>query len=823
MKKIKWSFLIVFLFLICACNRDNEPIVENYGIKDYSVVDSEVLYVNNSYYTKENGQKIDVYGYDGKLYFSYDQELEHILHDSKYIYRYRDELVNEIYDLQGNLIMQGKISAVYSDYVEGYIIKDNYLLNENHEIVYSSQDLISDKSISYFIYKDHLFTFGLKTNKMINLKTNHEIVFEDYFIHRDYVVIIKDGKHDLYKLTNDEFIDTFDSVDFGEYYGNLGSFDETNNLILIKGNQKKYLVGNRYTDKYEYTLDNNYVLDFSACTIGAQLKDKKGNTVISECLNDYQFKGDMIAGYLGYSGLSKVYKDSKEISVENKFYYFIDDYLVEEDEVSSVIYDLEGKVVGDYYLVDIPKGYVGRKDDKYYFLDEQLNPISKEYKSISCSYNNYCVVRNETGYYALFHDLKEITPFEYLDIYMSDSYIELDDVSQKIILHLEKGNNNFEFPKTTKSYLDIEINDQVQLDKNTINNNLEFIKKFVYVLENNTKLGKFKPYVYDILQVVLDNKDCMNEPYFLQRLKTLNIVEDKNIVNAGEYYSGINKININDESESTIYHELMHFLDYSMNDYFYISLWEYQGKIISNVEYYVLSSTEKEKCTSISIPDYDANILVEGGAELMTAKYFTKGIVAYTEATSFLTGIEHIIGSDAFNDMFFSNQSNYLMLKLFLDSGFTYEQFSEIHNKFLNVALSLSYNFELRIQAVDVLIDLYKANVSHEWYSDSNFVYILKAVGGIGYNDYSSSKYADYLDGILFEDFDAYVDYENELLKDIDVEVNRIPIPVFIVDNELYLGCSGYYIKEDQVVYGFVYFYYDFVTGKMIDYYFIEE
>ena len=826
MKKMKWVVIVLLVSLISACDRKQEPLIENYGIKDYSIIDSNVVYANESYYTKENGQLIDVYGYNGQLYFSYDQNESHVSNDLKYIYLYTNGIVNKVYNLQGELLLEGKINIVYSEDNECYIVKDSSLLNENHEVIFTSKDLINDENVTYMLYKDHLFSFGLNKNKMIDIKTKNEIEYTEYLIHGDYIILTINNKFHLYNLTNNQHIDTYDSIEFGEYYSNELNYENHPNIILIKGNEKKYLISNKLNDKYEYTLDNDYVLDFSVCSMGAQLKDKNGNVIISDCLNDYRIEGKMIGGYMGFSGDAKVYLDLKEFSSDKYLYHFVDNYLVAEDETTYINYDFNGNVMGDYSLSKLPQGYIGYKNQQYYFLDEELKPISKGYQNISCSFNNYCILQDETGYQALAYNLEVISPFEYTNGFISDRYIELDNISQKIILRLEKGNNNFKFPEIEQPYLDIQVDElinQYQLDKNMVNKDLDFFKKYAYIVENNDKLGVYKSYVFDILQVVLDNKDCLNEGYFLQRLKTLDIQKDVNISNAGEYYFGSNKILLNDESKSTIYHELMHFLEFSMDDDFYPQLWKYQGNIITQKEYSELSIEERNKCEYVYIGEYNVNLLTEGGAELMSAKYFTKGIVAYTEATAFLTGIEHIIGSDMFNDLFFSNESDYLMMKLFLDSGYTFDQYCEIYDKFFDRALDLSQNFELRIQAVDVLIDLYKANVSSDWFSDSGFVYILKVLGGIGYNDYSSSKYGDLLEGILFKDFIAYEEYEDKLLEGIEIEVNRIPIPVLIIDNELYLGCSAYYFEDEKMINGYASFYYDFISGKMIDYHFIKE
>ena len=91
MKKIKWlSFIVVSIFVF-ACNKEPEQVIVNYGIKNHVSIDSNADHISDYYYTIKNGKMMDVMGFDGQVYFSYDSNNQYITNDEKYIYFYEND------------------------------------------------------------------------------------------------------------------------------------------------------------------------------------------------------------------------------------------------------------------------------------------------------------------------------------------------------------------------------------------------------------------------------------------------------------------------------------------------------------------------------------------------------------------------------------------------------------------------------------------------------------------------------------------------------------------------------------------------------------
>ena len=121
---------------------------------------------------KNNGELTDVFDYEGRLLFSYDQNLGYIDNDSQFLYVYKDGRVNKMYDFDGNLIDEGNLSQVYNhEQTDVYYMKDNSLLNQNKEVIYTSKKIKTNKTYSYNIYHNFLYSYGLKENILVDIRT----------------------------------------------------------------------------------------------------------------------------------------------------------------------------------------------------------------------------------------------------------------------------------------------------------------------------------------------------------------------------------------------------------------------------------------------------------------------------------------------------------------------------------------------------------------------------------------------------------------------------------------------------------------------------
>ncbi|MBE6160250.1 MAG: hypothetical protein E7157_04300 [Lactobacillales bacterium] len=825
--------LVIGLIIFFKEDKKEEKKVNvlEYGIKEEYVIDKNFDSILNDYYIVLNDNNIEVYNLQNKLLFEYKDEYELYTNDEKYIYIHDENNISKIIDLKGNVIKEGKIILIEDGNIKYFYI-DNKLYDYNLNELYTFENLDLNNGYIY-AYKNIIYTYDLKNNISIDINTKKEIYkdYKDITFHGDYILYNKDNKYDLYNIKTKEIISTYDKI-FDSYFYSNGIEKNEPILTLIKNDEKKYLINNKIVDKATIELDKNHIVDFSICEIGGKLKDSKDNILIDECLNDIKVYGNIVLGTK--ENQNKFYVNYKDKTIDDGYYSIVNDYIIENSDKEGIKnYNFNGKVKGNYELIKINNGYIGiDNDNKVYFLDKNLKKISESYKSITCDKNNFCSVENNNGYKALYYLNKKITEFEYSNIEFNDDLIILDTLFEKIVVRVEKGIQNKKISKINHKYDTIDIDNIIKKynlkNEKIIKENKVFFKQFAYILENNDNLGNYKKYVYDLFNVLVDNEKYLNKPYFFNKLSLLKIRQDSNLNVAGEYNDSLNLVSLNNANEeSTIYHELSHFLDFSFNDIGYIEVWNCNNKIITNNDYYKLNQEEKNKCEKLEIDDYNADYIVEGGAELITAKYLTNVVSSYYDLTAFISGLEYIFGSDKINEIFFSENGYLEILKLFVNSGFTVEEYKSI-NKDLSFYTYPTRNLEHKVSnnLVDVLIDLYKANIKNKnWYEDKAFIYILNTYIGVENINYKNGKYGEEVEKFIFKDFEQYYKYENKLLETIEYmpDFNVSPIPVFIVNNELYLGTNVTYYKDNKKLKGYVSFKYDFKNSKLSNYKLIEN
>ena len=117
----------------------------------------------------------------------------------------------------------------------------------------------------------------------------------------------------------------------------------------------------------------------------------------------------------------------------------------------------------------------------------------------------------------------------------------------------------------------------------------------------------------DIFEVIIDNKEYLNEINLLKKLRKLNIVYTDNLDPgvAATYEDASTRINLGEHNVATLYHELMHFVDFSINNNNYrYSIYKCNNK-------YIIQKNYSSECEIISI---DSNFITESGAELYSGK-----------------------------------------------------------------------------------------------------------------------------------------------------------------------------------------------------------
>ena len=351
--------------------------------------------------------------------------------------------------------------------------------------------------------------------------------------------------------------------------------------------------------------------------------------------------------------------------------------------------------------------------------------------------------------------------------------------------------------------------------------------RFSEVLEANDKLGDYREFVYNIFPVIADNMEYLDEEYFFSALAKLSIsVADLDDSKNGEFWFGSKELYLNETmlqekpyiALHALFHELMHFVDYSINgDPEPVYLLD--GKHLHLQEAYALSPQDYSRAIFCE----DAQVVTEGGAELFAAKYYGGAPNAYFPSVTFLTGLEYILGEDYINALFLRWDSDGLLEELFLEMGYTQEEYQRVAGWLNSLTRGDLYSIpENPVSLEDVLIDVYEYKLGDGWREDAGFLYILKCLNGIALDDWKNSKHADFLETIEFKSFPQYEAFQGKLfseakeVQDLDV----LPPTPFMRDGKLLLGAFAT-LKDPQTgeeYHGTVTFDYDFETETLRSY-----
>ena len=817
----------VYFFTVKKGDKQTKSIKE-YGIANSYITRKKVNNASKHNYTTNNDGKTTVYDLNGKELLSYDSQSYLVELDEKYILVSNSNSEKIIYDINGNLLHDEKnIIEIYSNNNKYFII-NNKLYNYDLKEIYSFNNNFSIKD--YIGINDYLlYTYNSKNNFCVDLSNGYTIIegYDDVISSKYITLFHKDGKYLMYD--KNKKIGTYDEIEYMDFYYDSMAFNDHSLLLkLIDGEKVQYLIDGKVVNKPELKI-NDITVDLGTCTSGGKIK-KDNKVVIDTCLLDIYSNKDVIVALDSTTFKSKFYVNNQDKSKKNSLYSLVGDYVVEtvfEKDAGTVLYNNKGKKVGDFNLINYNGIYV-KDGNGQYFLDDELKEISTRYYGINCNeINKYCSVSNDDGLYSLFYKNNKLTEFIYGDVIVNDDTIILNDGIFNQILILDINSDNKDVPKMNDS----EINN-IDIKKIKEDNNLDFdipqkyeelFKKYAYVVENNSAITKYKTYVYDLFQIIMKDNiyPYLNEPFFFDKLGKLSIIVKEEIASAGVggyYFDGSTSVELNKEYSSSTYHELVHFLDFTINKDNNSSAWICNNKLLDTREYYDLSANDRNKCNSVFVPFYTSNVITEAGAELYSAKYFKKGVISYFDITAYVTGLEYLIGSEKMDELFFAKNSSFNFMKLFIDNGFTLEEYGKINDELSKCTYPERYtNNKITGKAIDSLIDLYKIyKKDKNWQEDEGFKYIIKTFLGIYTDDkYKNSKYRDELEKITYKSFESYKKYENEMLKGFQDEIafTVSPPPPYIIDNILYLGT-----KIDEAGKTFGYIRYDFDNNKIIEY-----
>ncbi len=316
--------------------------------------------------------------------------------------------------------------------------------------------------------------------------------------------------------------------------------------------------------------------------------------------------------------------------------------------------------------------------------------------------------------------------------------------------------------------------------------------RFSETVEQNENVGDYREFLYRLFPVVAKNKDLIDEDFFFYRLGSLSIgVGTLDSDKRGQYFGNTVTLSENmlrgepEKQYHTLFHELMHFLDYSLNgEIVPVSLLD--GRHLTPADTAMLSNEEYLNIMNCK----ETNFVTEGGAELMTAKYFSGAPETYSDCVVFLTGIEYIMGENFFDEMFLRWDSDAIFYELFEEAGYSYEEYNLGVATLNNLSRPAMFAApESPVAPEDMLIYLYEAKIGDGWREDGYFLYILKTLGGIDLGTFERSERSDFLKTVEFT-WDSYVAFEERLLGGIAEKpefMRRPPIP-FIRDGRPLLG-----------------------------------
>lgn len=791
-------------------NKDNDE--EELNINDKIVINDTNVNIYSNFYVKQNEDNIIVYNFDNNIIYKHDGKIDNYeVFNDKYILI---DTGNEymVIDNTGNMIIKGinGMSVHEVDTNTKYILVDNKIYDKDMKEIYQLPDyFVEETFVNYNLYSLNITNNILamvfvnnERNMLVDIDAKKEMYlgFDRYLRLSDrYIAIGYDNKYKIIDTDSKKVI--YDNVRVDE------------NLIIWNNDNYMYIYNNKiYTDGTK--INNKYYMKNEGCKVGSKLVSDN-EIKIDECMLYYEeYDNDIIMGFNIDNSVLYINGDVKRASLFNKIGNYIKSYQYNEGLTTYNVYDRDGKIVLEnkelYYLGnDIYQEY-DIDENISYFLDSNLNIISDKFNYASCNNNNeYCIVSDNNYNRMLYRNGKLVTNNIYDDIEIKDNYITAKMLFNSFIYRLGNLDEiNIDYIEEVRIDTDEMINKyELSNISDKINNNKILFNKYAYIVENNNDLLEYKKQVMDMFSVVIDNKEYLNELTLLKKLKDLNIehVQDLGAGIAGTYSDSFGdiRIRLKERSNNTLYHELMHFIDYSFNsNNLGTYIYDCNGK-------YLVGKSYNTTCDMVNI---DTNFIVEAGAEVYSGKYFTKEIMAYQPAPTILEALEYICGSDEVREWYFNNDIYFKML--WFDIGYSKEKVDKVIEALTSQTQVIRNGNDNILLIVDSLIDLYKYRNGNEFLKDNKFKYIIRSI--LSYrDDFSSSKYKNELEEIM-SDKDTIVNVFRDKFSEYGYYDGYGNI--LIIDNQVYISIPCY--KDNKL--GVLLIEHDFNNNRVLDYSYIE-
>ena len=824
MKKNKKRLLISALVLLVACcgiaiyiSFKDEKKVEapaTIGIENFKKINSINVRVGKDFYVKDEVKKLVIYDYNDNQISEYKNDYNNYeLFGDKYII-VKNKNIKTIIDINGNVLVEGSQVKKSSD--EKYILVSNAVYDNNMNKIYTL-DFTGDFEYTAIFGGDLLIvqSYNKESKSIIVDLKESKVLWRDFedsapYLDNDeliYFEFIKDNKGYLLDARTKKILYediTYDNSSYSSY----GIFTYNGNSYYID-NAKIYGENTKINDKY--------VMKKDSCEVGYKLKDNKNKTIVNKCMLAYKILFDnailgikedenilfykdkeISGGYITLEGDLIRVGASVDLLDDGTTYKYYDKSLkqLDIDENTNITYKTKGVYDSFNYLTA-----------KHYLLDSNLKKISDDVIYIDCQDLGYCVFAKETKEQYLYKDGKKVTDETFTNITINDEKIILETLFKTYIIEFGVDNNiELDFSIANNIDLDATINKYNLKDiEQKINENKELFKKYAYIIENNNMLLDYKKEVYDLFELIVDNKEYLDEFYFLYNLGRLNILKVDTLLDgkaSGTYEEYKTTVNLASDDVSVLYHELVHFVDFSFNYNKGTTLY----KCGSKYEVKEALPNAPEGCDYVNVPY--TNYIIEAGAEAFTTKYLTKRIDSYSFATHFLVALEYIYGSNTISKWFLDD-TNYF-IKFLYDEFDDKETVKKIIDA-LNDTTSLSATYKDTEYLLDVLVGLYEEKNGGGYLSDKKFIMLLRLM--VGSDD---TKYYDKIMSLYKEDKGL-----TDLREELNFEIYAMFIEPIIINDKMYL--SWYAWSDNPERKAVIFIDYDFTNSKVNNYKIFEK
>lgn len=750
--------LVSLLFFLKHEKKKEEPNIVHTGIT------SKTRFIDNDFITIKK-DTVYVREHDNIVLKSLKNEEQEITQyktiaydDSNFIV-YIDKNKNILKNVDGQTLAttSSTISTYYDTKTnQSYYFYDGTLYDESGKLLIDKLDtVVQIEDGLVYAYKE---LNGEDTNILIDLNTKKEMIIEvsskldGIAFFNDIFIWYKDKKYFVYhmdtKTLDDDFYTSAKAVGKG--------------YVLSNGKKNFYLTQedgevSSLEELQKENLANGYYVSYQGdCLI---LNDTEGAVKEDYCIYHYEQSETDKNWYLMKSSngenylVTILFPNGKLLETE-KDAMFIGDYVyIFEGE----IYNRDGVIKENECLHEFSKSgknYTCSNGAQQLLLDNNLNPSKDNYDSVDCHNNGYCYIK-KGQLEGVWYDGNVIIEPSYGEIEIHDNYIVAKDFNGfDLFLLGDSEELSLEELKKEEYTIDLKVEDVIAENglesmRSTIEDNEELFKKYAYVVLNNNRLGNYKDYVFHLFPIVANNQATLEEYYFFNKLKKLYFKAEQswNIGIAGEYHDEETMIRLSNDykdDDSVIYHELIHFLDFSVaddNQKFYY----WNNKYLNDEEFLNLSKEDRKKALEDVKILPTLSFVLEGGAEYYTGDYFFEGFTrTYDIPVTTYSALIYIFGYEKMNALFFSKTENTEFYNWFIESGKTDKEYEEFVERLRKITLlDESYSDSDVLALIDNLVDLYIGTRDENWTKDSEFCYIISILLDYAPLELKASKYQD--------------------------------------------------------------------------------